>query len=238
MKTKSILLILGIILVSTPNIYSQKKKKSKNTKAPTNQIDSVSYSIGISIAKSFQGEFPDINIEQFINGLNSKLSENSEPLFTDIEAQKNVELYFKSKQQQALAKEKEKYNDVIKEGEDFLKNNAKKPGVTTLESGLQYEIISKGNGPKPSLTDKVETHYHGTLIDGTVFDSSVERGSPISFPVNGVIRGWTEALQLMPVGSKWKLYIPYQLAYGERGAGASIGPYSTLIFEVELISIN
>ena len=238
MKTKSILLILGIILVSTPNFYSQKKKKSKNTKAPTNQIDSVSYSIGISIAKSFQGEFPDINIEQFINGLNSKLSENSEPLFTDIEAQKNVEVYFKSKQQQALAKEKEKYNDVIKEGEDFLKNNAKKPGVTTLESGLQYEIISKGNGPKPSLTDKVETHYHGTLIDGTVFDSSVERGSPISFPVNGVIRGWTEALQLMPVGSKWKLYIPYQLAYGERGAGASIGPYSTLIFEVELISIN
>tara|TARA_B100000401_G_C52812378_1_gene724566 strand:+ start:2160 stop:2876 length:717 start_codon:yes stop_codon:yes gene_type:complete len=238
MKTKSILLILGIILVSTPNFYSQKKKKSKTAKAPTNQIDSVSYSIGISIAKSFQGEFPDINIEQFINGLNSKLSENSEPLFTDIEAQKNVEVYFKSKQQQALAKEKEKYNDVIKEGEDFLKNNAKKPGVTTLESGLQYEIISKGNGPKPSLTDKVETHYHGTLIDGTVFDSSVERGSPISFPVNGVIRGWTEALQLMPVGSKWKLYIPYQLAYGERGAGASIGPYSTLIFEVELISIN
>ena len=144
MKTKYILLVLGIILVSTPNFYSQKKKKSKNAKAPTNQIDSVSYSIGISIAKSFQGEFPDINIEQFINGLNSKLSENSEPLFTDIEAQKNVEVYFKSKQQQALAKEKEKYNDVIKEGEDFLKNNAKKPGVTTLESGLQYEIISKG----------------------------------------------------------------------------------------------
>ena len=129
-------------------------------------------------------------------------------------------------------------DSVIQEGEDFLKNNAKNPSVTTLRSGLQYEIITAGNGPKPTLSDKVETHYHGTLLDGTVFDSSVDRGTPISFPVNGVIKGWTEALQLMPVGSKWKLYIPYYLAYGERGAGASIGPYSTLIFEVELISIN
>ena len=99
-------------------------------------------------------------------------------------------------------------------------------------------MIVQGNGPKPTINDKVETHYHGTLIDGTVFDSSVDRGEPISFPVNGVISGWTEALQLMPVGSKWKLFIPYQLAYGERGAGQLIGPYSTLIFEVELISIQ
>jgi FKBP-type peptidyl-prolyl cis-trans isomerase FklB len=238
MKTKSILLIIGIILVSTTSLYSQKKKKSKKIDSPINQIDSVSYSIGMSVAKSFEAEFPDINIKQFMNGLNAKLSEEQNELFTDIEAQKYVETYFKSKQKQALIKEKDQYSSIIKEGEDFLKKNSKKPGVISLESGLQYEIITQGNGPIPISTDKVETHYHGTLIDGTVFDSSVERGTPISFPVNGVIKGWTEALQLMPTGSKWRLYIPYQLAYGERGAGASIGPYSTLIFEVELISIN
>jgi FKBP-type peptidyl-prolyl cis-trans isomerase FklB len=238
MKKKSILLIIAVILVSTTSIYCQKKKKSKKIKAPTNQIDTVSYSIGMSVAKSFEAEFPDINIEQFMNGLNAKLSEEQNELFTDIEAQKYVETYFKSKQKQALIKEKDQYSSIIKEGEDFLKKNSKKPGVISLESGLQYEIITQGNGPIPISTDKVETHYHGTLIDGTVFDSSVERGTPISFPVNGVIKGWTEALQLMPTGSKWRLYIPYQLAYGERGAGASIGPYSTLIFEVELISIN
>jgi FKBP-type peptidyl-prolyl cis-trans isomerase FklB len=110
--------------------------------------------------------------------------------------------------------------------------------VITLPSGLQYEIMKTGEGPKPTLEDKVTTHYHGTLIDGTVFDSSVDRGEPASFPVNGVIKGWTEALQLMPVGSKWKLFVPYDLAYGERGTGPQIGPYTTLIFEVELISIN
>ena len=108
----------------------------------------------------------------------------------------------------------------------------------TLESGLQYEVIKSGDGAKPTLNDQVTTHYHGTLIDGTVFDSSVERGQPASFPVSGVIKGWTEALQLMSVGSKWRLFVPHGLGYGERGAGPQIGPYSTLIFEVELISIN
>ena len=135
--------------------------------------------------------------------------------------------------QQAAASE-----GIIKAGADFLAENGKRKGVTTTKSGLQYEILKKGNGPIPAATDNVETHYHGTLLDGTVFDSSVERGQPISFGVNGVIAGWTEALQLMNVGSKWKLYIPYNLAYGERGAGQSIGPYSTLIFEVELLKIN
>ena len=135
--------------------------------------------------------------------------------------------------QQAAASE-----GIIKVGADFLAENGKRKGVTTTKSGLQYEIIKKGNGPIPAATDNVETHYHGTLLDGTVFDSSVERGTPIALSVNGVIKGWTEALQLMSVGSKWKLFIPYNLAYGERGAGALIKPYSTLIFEVELISIN
>ena len=124
------------------------------------------------------------------------------------------------------------------EGEKFLLENKKRSGVMTTASGLQYEVIKMGDGAKPGPTDKVKTHYHGTLIDGTVFDSSVERGEPISFQVNGVIAGWQEALQLMNVGSKYKLYIPYNLAYGERGAGADIKPFSALIFEVELLGIE
>jgi FKBP-type peptidyl-prolyl cis-trans isomerase FklB len=126
----------------------------------------------------------------------------------------------------------------VGKGKAFLEENSKKAGVITLPSGLQYSIIKEGTGPKPKLEDKVTTHYHGTLLDGKVFDSSVERGQPVSFAVNGVIPGWTEALQLMPVGSKWKLFIPSNLAYGERGAGGDIGPNETLIFEVELISID
>jgi FKBP-type peptidyl-prolyl cis-trans isomerase FklB len=124
-----------------------------------------------------------------------------------------------------------------KAGELFLAENAKKAGITVTESGLQYEIISAGSGAKPSAAARVKTHYHGTLIDGTVFDSSVSRGTPIDFAVGGVIAGWTEALQLMPVGSKWRLYIPSNLAYGARGAGDAIAPHSALIFDVELLEI-
>ncbi|MBL4623307.1 MAG: FKBP-type peptidyl-prolyl cis-trans isomerase [Immundisolibacteraceae bacterium] len=123
------------------------------------------------------------------------------------------------------------------EGEAFLAENAKKDGITITESGMQYEIITAGSGDKPTATSTVRTHYHGTLIDGTVFDSSYDRGEPAEFPVNGVIAGWTEALQMMEVGSKWRLYLPHGLAYGERGAGGSIKPFAALIFDVELIAI-
>ncbi|MGI4886695.1 MAG: FKBP-type peptidyl-prolyl cis-trans isomerase [Janthinobacterium lividum] len=124
------------------------------------------------------------------------------------------------------------------EGEAFLAENAQKPGVTTLPSGLQYEIITAGTGQKPTLKSSVTTHYHGTLPNGTVFDSSYQRGQPATFPVNGVIAGWTEALQLMPEGSKWRLYIPSDLAYGKRGAGRDIGPDAALVFDVELLKVN
>ncbi len=124
------------------------------------------------------------------------------------------------------------------EGEAFLAENANKPGVTTLPSGLQYEIITAGTGSKPTLRSSVTTHYHGTLPNGTVFDSSYQRGQPATFPVNGVIAGWTEALQLMPEGSKWRLYIPSDLAYGKRGAGRDIGPDAALVFDVELLKVN
>lgn len=126
----------------------------------------------------------------------------------------------------------------LKAGQDFLEDNKKKPGVVALPSGLQYEVLVEGSGPKPVATNKVTCHYHGTLIDGTVFDSSVRRGQPATFPLNGVIRGWTEGVQLMPAGSKWRFYIPPHLAYGDRQMGAQIGPNSTLIFDVELISFT
>ena len=137
---------------------------------------------------------------------------------------------------QQMKKEKSEVN--LKAGQEFLAANAKKPGVTTLPSGLQYEVITEGSGPKPSATSKVTCHYHGTLIDGTVFDSSVQRRQPATFPLNMVIKGWTEGLQLMPLGSKWRFFIPPQLGYGDRQVSAQIGPNSTLIFEVELISFS
>ncbi|WP_323815269.1 FKBP-type peptidyl-prolyl cis-trans isomerase [Cellvibrio sp. NN19] len=163
-----------------------------------------------------------------------------------MDALKGVDMPFGNEQMQAAfeainaqmqAKEAEQSKVLAAAGEAFLAENAKKDGITVTASGLQYEVITQGTGAIPTATSKVKTHYHGTLIDGTVFDSSVNRGQPIDFPVNGVIAGWTEALQLMPVGSKYRLYIPYNLAYGERGAGASIKPYSALIFDVELIDI-
>lgn len=135
-------------------------------------------------------------------------------------------------------KQEEQRRKNLEEGRKFLVENAKRPEVKVTSSGLQYEIIKQGDGPIPKATDKVRVHYTGTLIDGTVFDSSVQRGEPLVFPVTGVIKGWVEALQMMPVGSKWKLYIPSELAYGERGAGPKIGPNATLIFEVELLGIE
>ena len=197
----------------------------------TNEIDSVSYSLGVNIGENLKTQFPDINLKNFELAIKNVLDNQKEPKISGADAQKVIQNYFQK--QQAKVSE-----SVIEEGKKFLTENSKKVGVVTLESGLQYEIIKSGEGAKPTINDQVTTHYHGTLLDGTVFDSSVERGQPATFPVSGVIKGWTEALQLMTVGSKWKLFVPYDLAYGERGAGPKIGPYTTLIFEVELISIN
>ena len=196
-----------------------------------NEIDSVSYSLGVNIGENIKKQFPDIDLDNFEAAIKDVLDESKEPKISNVDAQKLIQDYFTKIQAKAS-------ESVMEVGEKFLADNSKRENVITLESGLQYEIMKTGEGPKPTLEDKVTTHYHGTLIDGTVFDSSVDRGEPASFPVNGVIKGWTEALQLMPVGSKWKLFVPYDLAYGERGTGPQIGPYTTLIFEVELISIN
>ena len=216
--------IITLITITTSLIMSAQTDEKT-------EIETVSYSLGVNIGENIQKQFSDIDTANFFDGIKDVLDPSKLPLIKGAEAQKMIQDYF-TKQQAAASQ------DIIKAGADFLAKNGQRKGVTTTKSGLQYEVLKKGNGPIPTATDNVETHYHGTLLDGTVFDSSVERGNPISFGVSGVIAGWTEALQLMNVGSKWRLYIPYNLAYGERGAGPSIGPYSTLIFEVELLKIN
>ncbi len=209
---------------------------NNSTKSETNQIklksnnDSLSYVIGSNVIQGLSQQFPEINPDAFGQAMKDYLNDDVKMRISDSLGNALLDRY----QNENISK----MELSIKEGKEFLNENGKRKGVITTESGLQYEIINNGSGPKPIATDNVKTHYHGTLIDGTVFDSSVDRDEPISFDVNGVIAGWTEALQLMPVGSKWKLYIPYNLAYGERGAGPKIGPYSTLIFEVELLEIN
>lgn len=176
----------------------------------------------------FEGVDADAVAAGLIDSLNGKPSAVS---------QEDLSAAFQVITQRMQAAEAEKAKEFTAEGEAYLAENAKRDEVTVTESGLQYEVMVEGNGDKPSASSTVRTHYHGTLINGTVFDSSVDRGEPAEFPVNGVIAGWTEALQLMPVGSKWKLHLPYNLAYGERGAGGAIGPYATLVFEVELLDI-
>jgi FKBP-type peptidyl-prolyl cis-trans isomerase FklB len=220
-----------IILSSLILFIACKTEKTNKTANLITELDSVSYSLGVNIGENIKTQFEDINLDNFEAGIKDVLEKDVEAKISDNQAQAIIQSYFSKKQQKQS-------ESVIEDGINFLRENGKREGVTTLASGLQYEVINDGTGPKPSIEDNVTTHYHGTLIDGTVFDSSVDRGEPASFPVGGVIKGWTEALQLMTVGSKWKLYVPYDLAYGERGAGPQIGPYSTLIFDVELISIN
>lgn len=203
----------------------------------TNELDSVAYSIGMNIAQNLKGQGLDkINVGLLSKAIQDVLKSSKTDL-DDSQAQMILGNFFNKLQAKQQSEEAKKYEVVKLAGEKFLEENKKKSGVVTLPSGLQYEIMKAGDGPKPTANNTVKTHYHGTLIDGTVFDSSVQRGQPAEFPVGGVIQGWVEALQLMPVGSKWKLFIPYNLAYGERSAGPTIKPYSALVFEVELLEI-
>lgn len=193
-------------------------------------MDKVSYALGLSIGNNFQNSgIKDLQVEDFIKGL-TDVMEEKQPAITYDEAKEVINEYF-------IKLQKEKMEINKKAGEEFLHINKGRAGVVELPSGLQYQVLKQGNGAKPSATDKVKCHYHGTLINGTIFDSSVQRGQPAVFGVNQVIPGWVEALQLMPVGSKWRLFIPSNLAYGEHGAGEMIEPNSTLIFDVELLDI-
>ena len=192
--------------------------------------DEVSYALGLSIGQNFKASgIKAITSEDFISGLQDALAER-EPQMTNERAREVINQLFTRLQQE----ESELNAAAGKEYQEIMRH---KSGVVTLPSGLQYEIIKEGKGAKPKATDKVRVHYHGTLINGIVFDSSVERGEPAEFPLNAVIPGWTEILQLMPVGSKWRVVIPSELAYGSRGAGDVIRPNMTLIFEIELLDI-
>ncbi|MCB9448006.1 MAG: FKBP-type peptidyl-prolyl cis-trans isomerase [Flavobacteriales bacterium] len=196
-----------------------------------NQVDKVSYSLGVSIGNSLK--------QQGVTELKPEIIQMAfADVFQDKDLQVNVQDAETALQTYFMDQQRKKGEASAQKGEDFLTKNKTEDGVVTLPSGLQYKVLVEGNGAKPGPEDMVTTHYTGTLLDGTVFDSSVERGQPASFPVNGVIPGWTEALQLMPVGSKWKLWVPANLAYGERGAGGKIGPNETLVFELELLSIQ
>jgi FKBP-type peptidyl-prolyl cis-trans isomerase FklB len=204
---------------------------SIQSNAQENNMDSLSYSLGVLMAQSLQKQgLSKIDASSFTKGVQDMIGGSELDIDLD-DANRFVQEYMQAQQ----AKQ---YEGVLKEGKDFLSKNGAREEVTVLPSGLQYEVLQEGTGPKPAPSDKVTVHYHGTLLDGTVFDSSVNRGQPATFGVTQVIQGWVEGLQLMPQGSKWRLYIPYDLAYGERGAGGKIGPYSTLIFDVELLKIN
>ena len=196
--------------------------------------DKVSYGIGLQLGQQVKGQsFPEFSLDALMIGLSDIF--NEKPLrFPEDEMQ----AAFSAINQQVQAETENAAESNKAAGQAFLEDNAKKDGVITTESGLQYEIITEGTGPKPAQSDMVVTHYHGTLIDGSVFDSSVSRGEPAQFPVNGVIQGWIEALQLMPVGSKWRLTIPSDLAYGDQGSAPVIGPGATLIFEIDLLEIK
>ncbi|HZR46363.1 MAG TPA: FKBP-type peptidyl-prolyl cis-trans isomerase [Candidatus Manganitrophaceae bacterium] len=201
------------------------------------QKDKVSYSIGLDIGKNLKNQGVEIDPNLLAKGIQDAVS-GGKPMLTEEEVQGVMTQFSQEMQSKMAAKSKAVAEKNQKEGEAFLAENKKKKDVVTLPSGLEYKILKAGNGKKPKATDTVTTNYKGTLIDGTEFDSSYKRGQPASFPVTGVIPGWTEALQLMPVGSKWQLFVPPNLAYGPRGAGPQIGPNATLIFEVELLSID
>ena len=194
-------------------------------------MDKISYAIGMSMASNLMNSgLRNIEVESFVKAFTEVINNESTSMSPE-EANQTLQEYFSKQQEEML-------NKNLEIGIAFLEENSKKENVVSLPSGLQYEILTEGNGPKPKATESVKCHYHGTLLDGTVFDSSVQRGEPAVFGVNQVIKGWVEALQLMSVGSKWKLFIPSNLAYGSQGAGNSIEPNSTLIFEVELLGIE
>jgi FKBP-type peptidyl-prolyl cis-trans isomerase len=198
--------------------------------------EKVSYMVGLDLANGIKQVKDEIDIAIVLQALETSFKDGK-PLMTPEEALQVRQAFMTKLQSAQQAKQKELADKNKAEGEKFLATNKSKPGVKTTASGLQYQVIKEGEGAKPAATDQVKVHYLGTLIDGTKFDSSYDRGQPASFALNGVIPGWTEALQLMPVGSKYKLFIPSNLAYGDRGTPGPIGPNATLVFEVELIEI-
>ncbi len=228
---RSLLTVIMSMFLVVVSANAEDKTSLKSEK------DKLSYSLGYGFGENMKKQGIDIKADIAAQGLKDSLS-GKKGLMTEKEIEETMAAF----QKEFLAKKREEAQKIAeknkKEGEDFLAENKKKTGVKTTSSGLQYKIIKKGTGKTPQSTDSVTVNYRGTLIDGTEFDSSFKRGTPATFQVGGVIRGWTEALQLMKEGAKWQLFIPSDLAYGQRGAGGLIGPDAVLIFEVELMSIN
>lgn len=241
---KIVLLAVALTLVVAAGAKEKKPKKSKKqaatevvVQAPllTNAIDSMSYALGVNIGTDLSKNLQTLpggvyNKELFLKSFTEVLKGDS-VLMTNENAQAFLQTFFTAAQEK-IANEKKA------EGEKFLTENKKNPAVQVTESGLQYIVLTQGTGARPAATDKVKVHYEGTLVDGTKFDSSYDRGEPIEFQLDQVVKGWTEGVQLMTVGSKYKLFVPYELGYGAQGAGGVIPPYATLIFTVELLDIN
>lgn len=201
-------------------------------------MDKISYALGLGIGRQLaQMGAEQLNIDDFAQAIKDVLAGGKLQL-DEAEAQQIVQNFFQQQEEKQRAAAAEKGKEAKEQGEKYLAENAKKEGVVTLPSGLQYQVITEGTGKRPKATDKVKCHYEGMLVDGTLFDSSIQRGEPATFPLNQVIAGWTEGLQLMSEGAKYRFFIPYTLGYGERGAGASIPPYAALVFDVELIEVQ
>lgn len=240
-RTIAYLLVISLAFAGTANAQLFKKKKKKEdvpavpVKIMVNDVDSMSYSLGVNVGGDFIKNLKTIpggkyNVDLLIKGFDTAMKGDSTLLNKEMAAE-----YFKNYITKAQQKDIEQKKS---EGEKFLSDNAKKDSVITTASGLQYKVLVDKAGPKPQPQDTVEVNYEGFLADGTKFDSSIDRGKPVTFPLNQVIPGWTEGVQLMSVGSKYKFFVPYKLGYGERGAGSVIPPYSTLIFNVELLGIK
>ncbi len=228
MKTSFVIVALSFALVSLAPAADPQLKTQK---------DKVSYSIGLDIGSTLKRQLIDVNPELVHKGMQDGIN-GTKPLMTEEESKETMATFQKEMTEKQAAAKKASGEKNATEGKKFLEENKSKEGVKTTASGLQYKVLKEGNGPIPKETDTVKVNYRGTTIDGTEFDSSYKRGQPAEFPVNRVIKGWTEALLLMKVGSKYQLYVPAELAYGDRGAGSDIGPNAMLMFDVELISIN
>ena len=229
-------ILIAVVALAAPLAFAHDIAEMKDKPLLTDE-DREGYAVGISVGRNLVHQGIDVKLEAFMRGFKDAMSNKPSVLSLQEsrDAMAALNVRSQSKRQKAAS---ESTGKNTREGRAFLAANKKKEGVTTLPSGLQYQILTPGSGPKPTTQDRVVTHYRGTLIDGTEFDSSYARGRPATFPVTGVIRGWTEALQLMKVGAKWELFIPPELAYGARGSGNSIGPHATLIFEIELLEIK
>ncbi|WP_345273714.1 FKBP-type peptidyl-prolyl cis-trans isomerase [Flaviramulus aquimarinus] len=230
---KFLSLVTMVLLVVSCNKNGAVTQKSLNT-----ELDSVSYAIGMDVARNVKASFDEFDNDLFIQGF-INVSDSTDIILEEAKAQALVRAYFQKMQKEKAAKVKEEGEKAKADGIKFLAENKSKEGVQTTESGLQYIVLKEGEGEKPTTASKVKVHYHGTLIDGTVFDSSVDRGEPTEFGVTQVIKGWTEGLQLMTPGSKYKFFIPSDLAYGANPRpGGKIKPNSTLIFDVELLEVK